>query len=223
MKNVINLDKMLSASGNYKSREYNTEEEYSQKILSDRKYLERRMYSELTDIYRNIKLKDNIDLPKNRETSLYTKVSRDGHFNSDTLIVIVKGKKHYVKNRLSMSKKRFDECFEDLFEFITHIVTISQYGVFIDGLGHIYCKGFKFVVSPFYIVGSGNKFKNLVQKVGEKTINKIDKARRKGQKYSGVKSIKQMYSHFNRVVLPKISLDYLDLKERNTKHLIANK
>ena len=220
LKKVINLEKLLSISGSLCSRTFSTESEH-EKNMSDRKYVERRMYSELLDIYKMIEV-NRVQIKEPYSVGLYRKITKSGEFNSDILVVPIKDKTVYAQNALAITKKRFYECFEDLHKFISHIILISEYGVFIDGLGHIHYNGKNIKIDPFYKTRSGNIFKNLYYRTDGWFNRLAKKVKTQGQQYDS-ENIKKLYSHFNRKILPNTNLEYMNLEAKNLLHIRATR
>ena len=182
------------------------------------------MWAELSEIYRNIEQED-VKLPKTKPpTHIHKAVREHETFTSDKVLVKAKHTKKpiFAKNRLAIKRDDLKNCRDDILKFISHILVISKYGIFIDGIGHIYIEKDKVVVDEYYKVGSGNLFDNLVINLGSEFKEKLESAKKRGQIFESNDGLKDILVGYNRKVIPQMEIDEDKLKELKRQTVFKN-
>jgi hypothetical protein len=223
-KNSIDLAKFHSLHRKTKPREAKTIEDVKENV-SDRKYLERRMWSEYTSILEEI-VNEEVIAPKYAERKhIHRLVKAHKIYNSDK--ILAKGK--YTKkpivanNRLAIKRDDLEKCKNNILKFISYIMCLNRYGIFIDGLGHISTDGEEIRLRQYYKVRSGNLFENLVIEPKLPIKKLLSELRGKGQEWEQDADVmKGVFNLWNRKIIPTIDLRDIDFKKIEEKAFFSN-
>jgi hypothetical protein len=223
----VNLNRLLANNGYLKSKKVNNIEELDALYNEDYKYVERRMNAELSKLVNSIDEEE--DKPrepkqKKRFNNLHYIISKSKVFNSDR--ILCKGHNNsivYAENRLAIKKDELEKCVTDLSKFIVTIAITSRWGVFLDGLGHLFVnnKTQKLELHFFYFTNyrMGNMFNNIKVLNSERIKELIDMAKKKGQEWEDseiiTKAFEKYYKHqMIDTVEANIDIDIEAIKKR---------
>ena len=223
-KNSIDLKKFHSLHKKTKPREAKTIEDVKENLL-DRKYLERRMWSEYTSILEEI-VSEEVIAPKYAQRKHIHKLVKEHKiYTSDK--ILVKGK--YTKkpivanNRLAIKRDDLEKCKNNILKFTSYIMCLNRYGIFIDGLGHISTNGHEIRLKQYYKARSGNLFENIAVEPKAPIKKILSELREKGQEWEEDANImKEVFKLWNRKIIPTIDLQDIDFKKIEDKAFYSN-
>lgn len=215
----INLKRLLALNSNTTPRKVETLEEYDE-LQKDSKYIERRMYSLMTEVIQEIDLTK--DKPKKKKQpkkypSLHYLVSKTKVFNSDKILTRNRNNELIMaNNRLTIKVNELEESFNDISKMIVICAITSKYGVFIDGLGHLFVnpKKMRLEMNFFNLkkMALGNLFKNIKFRNSKILINLISTAKDMGQEWAEDSSIisRAFDKYYRKVVIntPYTEINY---------------
>lgn len=223
-KNSIDLKKFHSLHKKTKPREAKTIEDVKENIL-DRKYLERRIWSEYSSLLEEISATEVIPPKYAERKHIHRLVKAHKIYTSDK--ILVKGK-HTRKpvvanNRLAIKRDDLDKCRNNILKFITYMMCLNKYGIFIDGLGHISTDGCEIKLKQYYKPRSGNLFENLIIEPKPLTKKLLSELKSKGQEWEeDAEVMKDVFKLWNRKIIPTIDLQDIDFKNIEEKAFFSN-
>ena len=229
-KRSLNLNYFLKRElGYYNPKKVGSAEELEE-LHKNNRYVEKRSLSEY---YKTLESMTEEELKhqkrayrKPKKYSLYNEVKKIKQLRTDKFYTRRKnGKLIVVKDRFTLTRKEFEQAQKEFLTFITMMVMISDYGVVVDGIGHLYVKNKQFELNPNKIKNSGTYLKKMNVKTRGYTRELLDFVLNKGQQYAEIdNSFKDIFKTSGRKIIHKAKHDiskYVNIEEIAMQNALA--